>query len=423
MPKEILKLDNDFRTEFWASLALRYTKGLGARSCKRLMSFFGSAFNAIQQVRHWGDAGVKQNCSESLIAGSWREDAKKEWESCNKTDVDILLWRDDKYPVQLRELVDPPLFLYYRGDINLIYGPCLGIVGKRQCSAAGRRASAKISAGLADVGITVVSGMAIGIDAAAHQAAVDRQGGTIAVLGAGLDVDYPKPNLTLRKKIEKKGLIITEYPPDMPAIAEHFPIRNRLISGLSLGILVVEADPKSGSLVTARLALEQNRSVYTLPQLKPLQAGVKATDSNEIEVETHFSEGCALLLEQGAQGVRNVEEILIDLKPQLKGFLNTTDIIDNYHPPIPVNLPDLDLHPVPEPPDSQESSKLPEPDKDSTEGQILALLRTNPATVDELCQKLNIPAATINSALIILEVHRYIKRLNDLRYTLGKENA
>lgn len=431
-------LDDAGRAEFWASLALRHTRGLGARGCKRLLAFFGSAFEAVQGTARWREAGVGPDKAALLASGSWRVTAREEWEACRGLSAVLLLWTDPRYPAQLRELPDPPVFLYCRGDMSLLGGPCLAVVGRRDCTRAGIRAATALARGVAAAGVTVVSGMALGIDRAAHLAALEQQGGTIAVLGAGLDVDYPGGNRDLRRGMERQGLLLTEYAPATPPSARHFPIRNRIISGLSLGVLVVEAAVRSGSLITARLALEQNRSVYVLPDpgASPEDgeqgpscpaAGGSAPGARTEQEKGAPSEGCRQLLQQGAIAVASAEDILRDLGPQLRGsFMPQPRKVSGAAaepaaPVIPV-APAAPIIPI-DPAGSGSPNGAPgsirmsgDPSLVSVEDRILAAIQREPVSADDLCRALRLSAAEVGAALVMLEVRGLARRLADLRY-------
>lgn len=412
-------LDDAARAEFWAALALRHTRGLGARSCRRLLAFFGSALAAVRGTVRWREAGISQDKAALLNSGSWRVTAKEEWDACRRLRGVVLLWTDTRYPAQLRELPDPPVFLYCRGDMSLLSAPCVAVVGRRDCTRAGILAAAELARGLAAAGVAVVSGMALGIDRAAHRAALEERGGTIAVLGAGLDVDYPRGNGDLRRGIERHGLLLTEYAPATPPSARHFPVRNRIISGLSLGVLVVEAALRSGSLITARLALEQNRSVYVLPDLIARSDAATGTGQADAHNQTTAdnamdADGCSKLLEQGAIGVRTADEMLRDLQPQLRGFLNTRSARPTAVPPVSQSV----SRSAAPPDDSSDSGQggASASARDGTEGRILAATRREPLTADALCRELELSPAEVGAALIILEVRGCLRRLPDLRY-------
>jgi DNA processing protein len=206
----------------------------------------------------------------------------------------ILTLSDPSYPVALREIFDPPFVLYAEGDLSSLFFPCLAMVGTREPSIAGVNVAKEFATQLARHPLTIVSGLAKGIDAAAHQGCLDGQGKTIAVLGTGIDRVYPAAHGSLYAKIKETGLILTEFPLGAPPIAGHFPRRNRIISGISMAVLVVESAIPSGSLLTARLALEQNREVMAVPG----------------SIKNPKAAGCHYLLQQGAKLVTELEDIL-----------------------------------------------------------------------------------------------------------------
>jgi len=215
----------------------------------------------------------------------------------------LLVWGAPVYPPLLATLDDAPPVLYAVGRLELLESPAVAIVGTRRPSATGRELATEFSAGLCGAGLAVVSGLALGIDAAAQAAALAAGGKTVAVLGCGIDRVYPRANRRLRDDIESAGLVLSEHPPGVPPLARHFPRRNRIISGLSLGVLVVEAARRSGSLITARLAAEQGRDVFAVPG----------------SVRNPMSAGCHALLRQGATLVETLDDVLAELQPGLLG--------------------------------------------------------------------------------------------------------
>lgn len=219
----------------------------------------------------------------------------------NKQKVDLLLYKEGHYPNILKEIYDPPAILYCKGKIDF-NGIAISIVGSRKASYYGLKMAEKLAYQLASLGITIISGMAKGIDTYAHRGALQAKGNTIAVLGCGVDVIYPTENAELMKEIEKKGLIVSEYPLKTLPKASNFPARNRIISGLSLGTIIIEAGEKSGSLITAGFALEQGRNVYAIPG----------------NINTQNNKGSNNLLKEGAKLVTKVEDILEDLVPYLQ---------------------------------------------------------------------------------------------------------
>ena len=302
--KTLAAMDEAARKEYWASLALRHCRGLGARSGARLARHFGSAYAAVQAREQWGEAGVNKGQASELATGSWRVTAREEWDRARDISATIVLWTDPEYPALLRSIIDAPLVLYCRGDLSLLQSPGFAVVGSRKATSHGRSVAEYMSRCLSACGIAIVSGMALGIDRVAHEAALARVGRSVGVLGTGIDVLYPPDNMAAFDAMERRGLLISEFAPGTIPHAGNFPIRNRIISGLSLGVLVVEAAQRSGSLITARLALEQNREVYAVPG--------PALDAHCL--------GCQDLVRQGARAVFSAEDVLRDLAEQLRPF-------------------------------------------------------------------------------------------------------
>lgn len=454
-------LDDDARHEFWASLALRHTPGLGGRSCKRLLECFGSAYAAIRHIKEWARAEVGQDKIHAVATEAWRAPAKEEWAAARGVDGEIILWTDSRYPALLRDLPDAPVLLYCAGNTHLLAAPSVAVVGMRSCSEEGRRVAGAMAGALAASGVTVVSGLALGIDRAAHAAALTLPGSTIAVLGTGLEQEYPKSNADMQRAIRQNGLLVSEFAPGTPPEAKHFPIRNRIISGLSLGILVVEAALRSGSLITARLALEQNRAVYAIPG----------------GIGTPQSVGCQELIRQGAQPVFSVADILRDLAPLLHGHYSganteaqasaeacTSEQAEQIEPsgtsepllasaqpparalrvaaksarPVSQNGPEpapktvSKQRPDPGTASSAQSgnapvsavaqtpgtSATPSPLRSTADRVLVALAGGNPMDTDTLCRTLELGASEVSSTLIQLEVLGRIRRLPNHWYAL-----
>lgn len=300
-PAPLKAFSESARAEYWATLALRHCPGIGIRTQAKLLAGFGSAYLACKNPDRWLEfVGARK--AEEFRKETWREGATKEWREALKSDCAILLWRSQSYPAYLRELTDPPSLLYCKGNLELLSGNCVGIVGTRNPTGEGKRISSSFARTLSNAGITVVSGMAMGIDRAAHLGAMMGIGSSIGVLGTGIDWIYPRTNKDIFEQMYTNGLLISEFAPATPPIAKNFPVRNRIISGLSLGVIVVEAATRSGSLVTARLALEQNREVFAVPG----------------PALSNASLGCQNLIRQGARAVFCAEDILKDLAPALK---------------------------------------------------------------------------------------------------------
>ena len=293
-------MDDRARREYWAGLALRHCRGLGARSCCRLLRHFGSAFAALEGRERWADAGVDRGKGAELSTGSWRVTARAEWDAVRDLDAVVVQWHEAAYPALLRTLPDAPVLLYCLGDLSLLANPAVAVIGSRKATPRGQALAGHMAGAFASWGITV----AWGIDKAAHEAALDRTGSSIAVLGTGIDIPYPRANTRLYDRMAAKGLLVSEFAPGTPALRENFPVRNRIISGLSLGVVVVEAASRSGTLITSRLALEQGREVYAVPG---------AALSGQ-------SLGCQELVRQGAKPVFAPEDVLEDLAGALRDF-------------------------------------------------------------------------------------------------------
>lgn len=392
-------LDEEARTQFWATLALRHIRGLGPRSCVRLLRRFGSAHAAVRAIDQWGEARVRSDKAAQAAAGSWRVPAKEEWNSVKALDAHIILWHDPWYPELLRRLPDAPLLLYCRGDLSLLGAPGLAVVGARDCTDEGVRMAAAIARQLSACGVTIISGMAHGIDRVAHAAAMRETGRTAAVLGTGMDVVYPPANEDIFNNMAKSGLVISEFAPGTKPVAANFPIRNRIISGLALGVLVVEAALRSGSLITARLALEQNREVYAIPGPASAMA----------------SRGCQELIRQGARPVFNAEDILRDMAPLLadygleeKKLLHAVRCVGEETVPA-----EAEKMPDPEP--------LPDLGEDAA--SVLRALRGGAGLhVDTLCEATGLPPFRIAGLMTALEVDGHVRRLPGARYVLAAEN-
>jgi len=284
--------------------------------------------------------------------------------------INVVSIKDKNYPQQLKEIKNPPKFLYYKGEF-IPKEPCFAIVGARLCSVYGKEVALEIAGGLADAGFTIVSGLAPGIDTASHQAIIEKGKRTIAVLGTGLDEKtiYPQSNLKLTQKIlENNGCLISEYPAKTQGSRFTFPQRNRIISGLSIGVLVIEAKQKSGALITANWARMQGRKIFAVPG----------------SIYSQNSKGCHYLIKQGAKLAENVQDIIKELKTQLKFTLNKED------------------------------------KKSFTEQENLILnsLKEKSLHIDEIIEMTKLDAVIINRSLAVLEVKGKIRNLESDIYAL-----
>ncbi|MGH8175177.1 MAG: DNA-processing protein DprA, partial [Steroidobacter sp.] len=279
-------------------------------------------------------------------------------------------WGDERYPELLAELPDAPLGLFVLGDAASLRLPQLAMVGSRNPTPAGRENAANFAAHLARCGLTITSGLAIGIDAASHQGALDGGGATIAVCGAGLDVNYPKSNAALASTIAAHGALVSEFPIGTPPKKSHFPRRNRIISGLSLGTLVVEAATQSGSLITARLAAEQGREVFAIPG----------------SIHNALARGCHQLIRQGAKLVETADDIFAELRA-LAGVLSRSSCKS--------------------PGECAQKNSGPALDKEYE--ILLDALGFEPAGVDSLIARSGLRADAVASMLLILELEGRIE--------------
>lgn len=290
--------------EQWADptfswLALKMIPNLGNITYRRLLDRFGdptAVFNAkLQELLKV--EGIRAETAKSIVSKQWEGDPQKELHIIKRIGARLITMLEPSYPMALKQIYDPPPLLYLKGKDLPIEKAMVAVVGSRNPSHYGLKVTREICRGLALRNIAVVSGMATGIDAAAHWGCLSVKGSTIAVLGSGIDVIYPSSNVKLYHHIAEKGSVITEFPLGTSPEGKNFPIRNRIISGLSRGVVVVEASLKSGSLITASLALEQGREVFAVPG----------------SIESFKSTGTHLLIKQGARLVENADDILEDL--------------------------------------------------------------------------------------------------------------
>ena len=286
---------------FW--LALRLVPGLGTRRSNLLLERFRTPqaiFRASpSELEHAGLGGA---LARSVASGNSFEDAASQQQLLKGSGAQLITLGDARYPEPLRRIYDPPPVLFARGRVELLSSICIGVVGTRHPTPYGIAASERLSGDLARAGLTITSGMARGIDTASHKACLAAGGNTIAVLGCGVDVVYPSENKRLAAEIAATGLILSEFPMAAVAFPQNFPIRNRVISGLSCGILVIEGAQYSGSAITARLALDQDREVFAVPG----------------NITSKMSWGPNLLIKQGAKLVQDWNDVVVELPAPLQ---------------------------------------------------------------------------------------------------------
>jgi DNA processing protein len=285
-------------------IALNMVRRIGPRTANLLLDRFGSPASVFAASRHDLVAvGLKPDTISELHESGILGKANAEIERLEQMNARVITIEDDEYPPLLREIYDPPIALYVRGDLNpASQRPCLAVVGSRRCSTYGVNASQSLARALAEQGLTIISGLARGIDAAAHRGALEAGGATIGVIGTGLDVTYPKEHAKLTEEIITDGAVITEFPLGTPPLAQNFPYRNRILSGLCFGVLIVEAAEHSGSLITARMAYEQGREVFAVP--------------GNITSQTSF--GPNYLIKDGAKLVQHWRDVVEELPREWK---------------------------------------------------------------------------------------------------------
>ena len=297
-------------------ISLNMTPGVGPRKATQLLEKFGSAENVFHARRgELESLRLKPETIESILKREFHDKAEEELAKVKESGGDVLILDDGSYPFLLREIDDPPITLYVKGNWQACFdAPCIAVVGSRRCSTYGENASEMISRDLAANGVCIVSGLARGIDSAAHRGAIKANGKTIAVLGTGINQIYPKENARLVEEIlASGGAVVSQFPLETPPLKENFPYRNRIISGLSLGVLIVEASERSGSLITARLAMEQNREVLAVPG----------------NITSKNSFGTNYLIKSGAKLVQQWQDVVAELPDEISAKILPPKIDEN----------------------------------------------------------------------------------------------
>lgn len=366
--------NSEFDTESSAWLRLARSPGIGPTSFFKLIDRFGTAERALAAL-----PGLIATGRWSGIEPADADEVAKEWEATTAAGFTIVLHRDDDYPPLLREIPDPPPVLVVAGDPAILRRPAVAIVGARNASANGCSIAAKLATDLAAAGYMVVSGLARGIDTAAHAAAVGERGGTVAVIASGVDIAYPAENAKLMAAIARAGCVVTERPLGAAPQARHFPRRNRMIAGLSRGVVVVEAAPQSGSLITARLAAEQGRDVMAVPG-SPLDPRHRGTNQ---------------LLREGAHLVENAEDVIAVLGGSVE--------------PAPV-VPVRRARPKPAAEPRFAPSSAPPPGSETLNERLFDYVGHESVLIDELVRRCHASPAAVHEAILDLELEGRIER-------------
>jgi DNA processing protein len=364
----------DNSTRDW--IALTFVTGIGSRTAAFLIDRFGSptaCFDASASALE--SAGLKSATISAMKSATPREQASRQLEELDKLGAEVLTLAGERYPNLLRETYDPPIVLYAKGDINrAISQPALAVVGSRHCSTYGRNVAEMLVRELAQRGITIVSGLARGIDSVAHQSAVDGGGLTVAVMGTGLDTIYPKENRKLADRIVEQGALLTEFPLETPPLPQNFPFRNRVISGVSLGVLIIEGAERSGSLITARMAYEQGREVFAVPG----------------NITSSKSFGPNYLIKDGAKLVQTWRDVVEEFPLELKASILASERTE----------------------EREEQLSLDEVVLSDAERKVLVSLRDDePIHIDQLISGMSLSSGELLTALLKLEMTDRIRQL------------
>lgn len=361
-------------------IALNMVRGIGPRTANQLLNRFGSPAQVFAASRlSLEKEELKPETIQELQDSSILDKANAEIERLEKLGAEVITLEDDEYPELLREIHDPPIALYVRGNLTeACKRPCLAVVGSRRCSTYGVNVAESLSRDLAAHGLTIVSGLARGIDAAAHRGALEASGLTVAVVGTGLETTYPKEHKKLEEQIIAHGAVISEFPLGTPPLPQNFPYRNRILSGLGFGVLIVEASEHSGSLITARLASEQGREVFAVP--------------GNITSQTSF--GPNFLIKDGAKLVQIWRDVVEELPREIK-----ENLLGVERPPSSTSQ--AKVQPI------FESVEL-----SDAERKVLDILSADvPAHVDQLLISSEMSSPELMNALLGLEMKDRIRQL------------
>jgi len=362
---------SDKDIKYWVGFSL--IPGIGRVKLTQLENYFGNLGKAWEaapaDLKH---AGLDSHSIHAITSWQPKLSLDTEMEKLDSYGVKVFTCHDPDYPSRLKEIYDYPPVLYVRGSLLPEDEWCLAVVGTRRATVYGRQVTEEIVVDLAQSKITIVSGLAKGIDSIAHRSALDVGGRSIAVFGCGLDIVYPSENAELARQIIRQGALISEYPLGTKPKAENFPRRNRIMSGLSLGVLIIEADKSSGAMITAHLALEQNREVFAIPG----------------SILSPASRGTNHLIQEGAKLVRDYTDILEEL--------NLTAVAHQ------IEMKEI----------------IPASD---TESLLLKKLSAEPTYIDEVCRLRGLPISTGSSTLAMMELKGLVKQVGMMSYVLARE--
>ncbi len=356
---------------FWVGLNL--VKGIGAARFKLLLDHFGDARTAWEASSSaLRSAGLSEKITENLIQMRASADLQTIWEQLESQEITLLTWNDEGYPRRLKEIHQPPPVLYVRGEITPQDEWAVAIVGTRRMTPYGRQVTEEVAAFLARNGITVISGLALGVDSVSHQACLKAGGRSIAVLGSGVDIIYPTENRKLAAEMIEGGAIISDYPLGTPPEGTNFPPRNRIIAGLSIAVVIVEAGQKSGALITANFSVNQGREVFAVPG----------------KIHAPQSKGPNKLIQDGANPLLSPEDLM--------AVLDLTMITEHQ----------------------TARSVLP---GDATEAALYSVLGHEPKHVDEIGMEANLPIEQVSATLALMELKGMVRQVGGMQYVAVRE--
>jgi DNA processing protein len=352
--------------------ALNKIPGVGVKKMHLMLNFFETGENIWKANRqNLIQSGIGEKLTEKIIEEKSDINPDEEWEKLKKENVEMISLSDSAYPKSLKEIPNPPYLLYKKGSYEFNFAPAIAIVGSRRYSAYGSQIASSLAHDLASAGITVVSGMALGIDSFSHRGALDNSGKTVAVLGNSLDDGniYPRNNFNLSREIVENGALVSEYPIQTSAGPLTFPARNRIVAGLTLGTIVIEAGEKSGSLITAGMALDYNREVFAVPG----------------SIFSPFSLGTNNLIKNGARVVTGIKDILEELD-----LSKTNTLVEKI-------------------------AKNPQTEEEKI---LLRILSADPLHIDNIAKLAKLQTATCSGTLSIMEIKGWVKNIGGQNYII-----
>jgi DNA processing protein len=356
---------------YWIGFTL--VKGIGAVRFQRLLERFGDAESAWNAApAELAEAGLSLKVIERQVAVREKADLSRLWDQIQSKGIKVLTWLDEAYPQRLKEIEQPPPVLYLRGELSPEDTWAVAIVGTRRVTPYGRQVTEEIASFLAANGVTVVSGLARGVDALAHSAALKAGGRTLAVLGSGVDRIYPPENRAIAEQIFERGAVLSDYAPGTPPESSNFPPRNRIISGLSMGVVVIEAGETSGALITADFAAEQGREIFAVPG----------------NILAPQSKGTNKLIQQGALPLLSASDIM--------QALNLTRV--GQHKAARKALP-----------------------ADDVEAKLLTAMGEEPLHVDEIRNQTGLPVEKVSATLVMMELKGMVRQVGNMRYVAVRE--